>query len=101
VLRPATALPVVVREQLRLLLARGHECRADVSVAADARRKLVDEGPQAVEALETLPVLAAAIRLGCDARVTGGRRHFASSSGQGIKGVHIHLPRSLAEAVLA
>ena len=47
------------------------------------------------------PVLAAAIRLGCDALVTGDRKHFGSAYGLKAGGATIHSPRSLAEAVLA
>ena len=46
------------------------------------------------------PVLAAAIRLGCDALVTGDRTHFGALYGRTIVGVTIHSPRSLAEALL-
>ncbi len=117
-----------VRALLRLLLDRGHECRVDAYVVAEARRNLVDKGPQAIEALDALlghlqvapaqadageaadlawlptkdrPVLAAAIRLGCEALITGDRRHFGSAFGRTVGGVAIHSPRSLAEAVLA
>jgi hypothetical protein len=47
------------------------------------------------------PVLAAAIRLGCDALVTGDRKHFGSAYGQDLGGVTIHSPRSLAQTILA
>ena len=117
-----------VRALLRLLLDRGHECRADAYVVAEARRNLLNKGPQAMAALDALlghlhlapaltrasdlaalawlppkdrPVLAAAIRLGCDALVTGDRQHFGSAHGKRVAGVAIHSPRSLAEAVLA
>jgi hypothetical protein len=46
------------------------------------------------------PVLAAAIRLGCEALVTGDRTHFGAMSGKTLAGVTIHSPRSLAEALL-
>ena len=116
-----------VRALVKLLLDEGHECCADAYVVAEARRNLLDKGAQAVQVLDTLlerlrttpglvsggvaaqvnwlppkdrPVLAAAIRLGCDALVTGDRKHFGSACGQQIGGVSIHSPRSLAEAVL-
>lgn len=116
-----------VRALVKLLLDEGHECCADAYVVAEARRNLLDKGAQAVQVLDTLlerlrttpglvsggvaaqvnwlppkdrPVLAAAIRLGCDALVTGDRKHFGSAYGQQIGGVTIHSPRSLAEAVL-
>lgn len=116
-----------VRALVRLLLDRGHECWVDAYVVAEARRNLVDKGPQAVQVLDELvgqlrtvpalartvetaelgwlpakdrPVLAAAIRQGCDALVTGDRKHFGSAYGLKVGGVTIHSPRSLAEAVL-
>ena len=116
-----------VRALLRLLLDRRHECCADAYVVAEARRNLVTKGPASVQVLDALlshlqiaptlasavdaveldwlppkdrPVLAAAIRLGCDALVTGDRKHFGSAYGLQFGGVAIHSPRSLAEAVL-
>jgi hypothetical protein len=97
-----------VRAWLRLLPDRGHACWADACGVAEARRNLVGQGPQAVQVLDALldrmqmapalaraveaveldwlppkhrPVLAAAIRLGCEALVTGDRRHFGSACG--------------------
>ena len=46
------------------------------------------------------PVLAAAVRLGCEVLVTGDRTHFGELYGKTIGGVEIHSPRSLAEALL-
>ena len=116
-----------VRALVSLLCDRGHECRVDAYVVAEARRNLASKGPQAVQVLQALlgrlqiapaalvtgaaveldwlppkdrPVLAAAIRLGCDALVTGDRKHFGSAYGQQVGGVTMHSPRSLAEAVL-
>jgi predicted nucleic acid-binding protein len=119
-----------VRALLRLLSERGHECWADTYVLAEARRNLEVKGPQAVLVLETLrarirvtaarapasdptsarllswlhekdrPVLQAAIALGCDALVTGDRKHFGAGYGRAFGGVTIHSPRSLAEEVL-
>lgn len=116
-----------VRELLRLLEEQGHECWADAYVAAKARRNLVVKGPQAVEVLDALllrlqvaaaaparvaaselawlpekdrPVLAAAIRLGCDVLVTGDRTHFGRAYGKQFGSVTIHSPRSLAELIL-
>jgi len=43
------------------------------------------------------PVLAAAMRLRCDALVTGDRTHFGAGYGKVFGGVAIHSPRSLAE----
>ena len=117
-----------VRALLRLLVERGHECCADAYVVAEARRNLVAKGPASLQELDALlphlsiaaaapvvaeapdlawlpekdrPVLAAAIRLGCDALVTGDRTHFGAGYGQAFGGVVIHSPRSLAEQLLA
>jgi len=117
-----------VRALVRLLLDRGHECWVDAYVVAEATRNLVNKGPQAVRVLDALlsrlrvapalaggvdavelawlppkdrPVLAAAIRLGCEALVTGDRKHFGSAYGLMAGGVAIHSPRSLAETVMA
>jgi len=117
-----------VRALVRLLLGRRHECWVDAYVVAEARRNLVSKGPQSIQLLEALlgrlqiapalagsveaveldwlpakdrPVLAAAIRLRCEAMVTGDRKHFGSAYGQKVGGVTIHSPRSLAETVLA
>ena len=117
-----------VRALLRLLVERGHECCADAYVVAEARRNLVAKGPASLQELDALlphlsiaaaapvvaeapdlawlpekdrPVLAAAIRLGCDALVTGDRTHFGAGYLQAFGGVAIHSPRSLAERILA
>jgi predicted nucleic acid-binding protein len=117
-----------VRALVNLLLDRGHECQVDAYVVAEAKRNLVNKGPQALQTLDAWlgrlhiapavagavdmpelewlppkdhPMLAAAIRLGCDALVTGDRKHFGSAYGLQVSGVTIHSPRSLAEAVLA
>lgn len=120
-----------VRELLRILIERGHECHADAYVLAEARRNLESKENQALEALDALmallhvtalrpppaesnpadvtawlpekdrPVLSAAIALGCDALVTGDRTHFGPGYGRAFRGVTIHSPRSLAEHVLA
>jgi hypothetical protein len=119
-----------VRALLRLLIERGHDCVADAYVVAEARRNLVAKGPEALRVRDALlshlsvaaaspagdpsppadigwlpekdrPVLAAAIRLGCDALVTGDRTHFGTGYGQLFGGVALHSPRSLAERILA
>ena len=46
------------------------------------------------------PVLAAAIRHGCHALVTGDRTHFGRLYGKTVRGVTIYSPLSLAEALL-
>ncbi|MBL8367983.1 MAG: PIN domain-containing protein [Candidatus Accumulibacter sp.] len=117
-----------VRAMLQLLVDRGHDCRADAYVVAEARRNLTAKGPEALDVLNTLladlqiaaatpaaeqsgdldwlpekdrPVLAAAIRLACEVLVTGDRTHFGPGYGQTFGGVTIHSPRSLVEQLLA
>ena len=115
-----------LRRLLGLLRAAGHECWADGYVLEEARRNLHAKAPDSLPALEVLvaqirvaaahpdagqgfpaklpekdrPVLAAAVRLGCDALVTGDRSHFGAFYGKTVAGVAIHSPRSLAEALL-
>ena len=113
-----------VRELLRLLLDGGHECWVDDYVVIEARRNLAAKEPDALIALEALlkrlrigpaqapgpelklvnwlpekdrTVLASAMRLRCDALVTGDRTHFGPGYGKVFGGVTIHSPRSLAE----
>lgn len=116
-----------VRQMLELLAGARHECWADGYVAEEARRNLAAKAPEGLPVLEALlsrmqvaaahpaplaaeiapqlagkdrPVLAAAIRLGCDALVTGDRSHFGPLYGKKPGGVAIHSPRSLAELLL-
>lgn len=116
-----------VRRLLGLLHAAGHELWADGYVVEEARRNLALKSADGAGELERIlkrvnvaglqaaaplpaeirklpekdrPVLAAAIRLGCDALVTGDRTHFGAFYGRKIGGVTIHSPRSLAEALL-
>ena len=116
-----------VRALLNLLIKAGHECCVDGYVTEEARRNLAAKAPGGVAALDALlprlqqkaaqhadesleatlplpekdrPVLAAAIRHGCAALVTGDRSHFGSLYGKTIHGVAIHSPRSLALALL-
>jgi predicted nucleic acid-binding protein len=114
-----------VRALGQLLLARGHTCWADAYVVAEARRNRLRKGAEASEVLESLllrievvqaapvtaianrdldwlpekdrPVLAAAMRIGCDVLVTGDRAHFGPGYGRVFGGVTLHTPRSLAE----
>ena len=113
-----------VRELLHLLLDSEHECWVDDYVVIEARRNVAGKEPDALIAFEALlkrlrigpaqapgpelklvnwlpekdrPVLAAAIRLRCDALVTGDRTHFGQGYGKMFAGVTIHSPRSLAE----
>ena len=116
-----------VRSLLQLLLARGHECRVDEYVVTEARRNLATKGPVSLAYLDSFlgeirtspvqatnttpldllwlpekdrPVLAAAIRLRCDALVTGDQTHFGKAYGKTFGGVTVYSPRQLAEAVL-
>jgi len=116
-----------VRELLRSLDRAGHECWVDGYVIAEARRNLAAKYPGSMVDLDKLltrmtaqavqprdptlegslplpakgrPVLAAAIRLRCNALVTCDRTHFGALYGRTIHGVTIHSPRSLAEALL-
>jgi predicted nucleic acid-binding protein len=116
-----------IRRLLVLLEEAGHACCADSYVVEEARRNLAAKDPAGLAALATLlprlsmvemravdpeiaaglplcekdrPVLAAAVRGGCDALVTGDRTHFGPLFGRAVHGVTIHSPRSLAEALL-
>lgn len=115
-----------VRRLLKILLDAGHTLCADHYVVAEANRNLELKSPSGVAALEILlqaievaafrpddvpseiaallpekdqPVLAAAVRCGCDALVTGDRTHFGALYGKSVSGVTIHSPRSLAQAL--
>jgi predicted nucleic acid-binding protein len=117
-----------VRELLRLLQTTGHECWIDDYVVFEAHRNLTTKGPEALSALNALvascrlspaqvpgtstsraeidwlpekdrPVRAAAVRLRCDALLTGDRTHFGTGYGKVFAGVMIHSPRSLAETL--
>jgi uncharacterized protein len=118
-----------VRLLLHRLMDAGHECLADEYVLTEARRNLASKDPEALVALDALlahlhlhasttrapsmvpkevdwlpekdrPVLYAAMRLKCDALVTGDRTHFGPGYGKSFGGVTIHSPRSLAEVLL-
>ena len=114
-----------VRALVRLLVGRGHECWVDAYVLAEARRNLQVKGAESLRVLDALlphlrlaaavpvaavpadelawlpekdrPVLAAAIKLRCDALVTGDRTHFGAGYGRSFGGVTVHSPRSMAE----
>lgn len=127
ILFSATKTDGAVRLLLNLLRRAGHECCVDGYVTEEARRNLAAKAPGRLADLETLlsrlrtegsqhadaaleatlplpekdrPVLAAAIRHGCAALVTGDRSHFGALYGKTLHGVAIHSPRSLAEALL-
>lgn len=116
-----------MRRLLGLLRAAGHECWADGYVLEEARRNLHAKAPDGLRALEAIvaeirvaeahpadaglglpaklpekdrPVLVAAVRLSCEALVTGDRSHFGALYGKTVAGVAIHSPRSLAEVLL-
>jgi predicted nucleic acid-binding protein len=117
-----------VRQLVRLMMDAGHECWIDPYVEAEARRNLEAKAPEFVVVLERLladchsapfrpitpeisqtlvalpekdrPVLAAAIRLGCDVLVTGDRTHFGALFGSRLQGVEIHSPATLAALLL-
>ena len=115
-----------MREWLGRAGAAGHTLCAGACVVAEAQRNLEAKGADALPVLAAMlmrmdvapfertvlpidvaglllakdqPVLAAAIRLRCDALVTGDRAHFAALYGRAVDGVAVHLPRSLADAL--
>ena len=115
-----------VRDFLTRLLAKRHVLCVDEYVLGEARRNLASRDSSSHLALERLvpslevapfssaivpearkllpekdqPVLSAAIRLQCNALVTGDRAHFGPLYGRTFSGVTIHSPRSLAELLL-
>ena len=116
-----------IRRLLALVAEAGHECHADTYVVEEARRNLALKAPDSLPALvrsiprihmaqvkpgvaeagavrslpeKDRPVLAAAIQLGCQVLVTGGRTHFGALYGKTLGGVKIHSPRSLAAMLL-
>lgn len=116
-----------IRELLRRLVVAGHHLCVDAYVVAEAARNLEQKGEAALDSFEALlgtmevaafqggalsseiaellpekdrPVLAAAVRLGCDALVTGDRTHFGALYGRIIEGVTVYSPRQLADSVL-
>jgi predicted nucleic acid-binding protein len=116
-----------VRRLLALLAKAGHECWADGYVAEEARRNLAAKAPDGLPELKALlsrmnlaavqsssvppafmlalpekdrPVLAAAIRLGCEALVTGDSTHFGPLFGKTFDGVTVYSPRLLAQMLL-
>ncbi len=115
-----------VRALVHQLVDGGHECRIDDYGVTEARRNLGAKGGEAMAAFEALlpyfkcgsmsrplpdpelldwlpekdrPVLAAAMRLQCDALVTGDRTHFGSAYAKVFGGVTIHSPRSMADGL--
>jgi predicted nucleic acid-binding protein len=127
ILFSAAKMDGAIRQLLRLLRAGDHELWADGYVLEEARRNLAAKAPEGLHALDAIvaeirvaeahpadagqrfsarlpekdrPVLAAAVRLGCEVLVTGDRSHFGALYGRTVAGVAIHSPRSLAETVL-
>jgi predicted nucleic acid-binding protein len=114
-----------IRALLRLLVEQRHVCCADDYVVIEARRNLARKGAESVEVLDQLlphlevgastahgsirstlidwlpekdrPVLASALRMRCDALLTGDRSDFGAGYGKHFGGVTIHSPRSLLE----
>lgn len=112
-----------MRRLLMLLIAEGHALCADSYVAEEARRNPAAKGPTGLSELAALlgrleiasaqadrkgvaaalalpekdrPVLVAAVRMGCEALMTGNRAHFGPFYGREPAGVAIHSSRSLA-----
>lgn len=127
VLFPAARSDGAVRQLLALLTKAGHECCVDGFVVEEARRNLAAKAPDGLAVLTAMlsrmrltaaqavdpdleaklplpekdrPVLAAAIRQGCSALVTGDRIHFGPLYGKTIEGVTIYSPRMIAETLL-
>jgi len=115
-----------VRQLLGRLSDARHVCVIDEFVVAEARRNLIAKYPKAVGDLDIMvfaigvnpfasdansmpeviwlpekdrPVLASAIRLRCDALLTGDRTHFGAGYGKVFAGVTIYSPRALAKAI--
>lgn len=109
----AVADAYVVAEARRNLMSKGPDALhvldallARVSVAPAASPTADPSHPNQTVSLAWLPgkdrpVLAAAMRLGCDALITGDRTHFGAGYRRVYGGVAIHSPRSLAELILA
>lgn len=116
-----------VRRFLALLVGAGHECWVDGYVVEEARRNLIAKAPSGAPVLDTLlermhvaaaqphpaareatfalpekdrPVLAVAIRLKCEALVTGDRTHFGALYGKTFAGVTIYSPSLLTQALV-
>src|SRR5688572_24029410 len=115
-----------IRRLVRELLAGDHVLVVDGYVVEEARRNLSAKSRDGTRELERLiarlemapvvtgsisriaaalpekdqPVLASAIQAGCDALVTGDRRHFGRLFGHSIGGVAIYEPAALAEELL-
>ena len=116
-----------IRRLLALLRKAGHSVCVDDFVIEEARRNLEVKNPSALLDLDSLlstmerlstrrpeadllasiplpekdqPVLAAAIRGGCDTLITGDRTHFGTLFGTVFQGVIVYSPAQAAEALL-
>ena len=117
-----------VHDLLESLASRKHVLCADQFVIAEARRNLTAKASaESLRVLDGLlartevaaagiggvdshllawlpekdrPVLAAAMRMNCEALVTGDVTHFGSGFGKSFGGVVIFSPRLLAQSVL-
>ncbi len=117
-----------IRQLFTEIRALGHECAVDEYVVAEARRNLelkfktslhdfegilgkvtrlpgppADIGASLAPILpeKDRPVLASAIRYGCQALLTGDKAHFGHLFGKTIAGVSIQSPQGLAEFLAA
>ena len=116
-----------IRRLLALLRKAGHSVCVDDFVIEEARRNLEAKNPSALLDLDSLlsamerlrtrrpdadllasiplpekdqPVLAAAVRGGCDTLITGDRTHFGPLYGTVFQGVIVYSPAQAAEALL-
>jgi rRNA-processing protein FCF1 len=115
-----------IRWLLNRMLAEKVECCIDEFVLTEARRNLATKDQGALLELDGLaqrlrifplkappaqprelrwlaakdwPILAAAMRLKCDALLTGDKTHFGPGYGKAFGGVTIHSPKSLAQSL--
>lgn len=96
----------VLEEARRNLTAKASEGLAELDRLLD-RCQRIPVQPRDLELEASLPlpekdrpVLAAAIKAGCDALVNGDRAHFGPLFGRSIEGVKIYSPASIAEKLL-
>lgn len=117
-----------VRHLLEMLVSQEHVLCADAYVVTEARRNLsAKASAESLRVLDELlariavsatnivgldkgiaswlpekdrPVLVAAMKLKCDALVTGDITHFGAGFGKSFDGVVVYSPRLLANAVL-
>jgi predicted nucleic acid-binding protein len=101
----------VVAEARRNLEAKGAEALGVLDALLEHMESpAAVAGPRAPDAVDVdlswlpekdRPVLAAAVRLRCDALVTGDRAHFGAAYGRTFGGTTVHSPASLAQRLLA